>query len=103
MQKIHKTTIFDQVRGKIYIRWIKGKNGKRKEKRRHKVKNGKKKRKRGKKKICLFKNAIQMIYQIRYIEKRGKRKKKKKRGKKPIFTLKVKICLIFGTPDIGGK
>ena len=44
-----------------------------------------------------------MIYQIRYIEKRGKRKKKKKRGKKPIFTLKVKICLLFGTPDIGGK
>ena len=45
MQKIHKTTILDQVRGKIYIRWIKGKNGKRKEKRRHKVKNGKKEKK----------------------------------------------------------
>ena len=55
MQKIHKTTIFDQVRGKIYIRWIKGKNGKRKEKRRHKVKNGKKREKGGKRKFVYLK------------------------------------------------
>ena len=60
-----------------------------------------KKRKRGKKKICLFKNAIQMIYQIRYIEKRGKRRKKEKKGgKKPIFTFKKSKFLIFGMPDI---
>ena len=50
-----------------------------------------------------------MIYQIRYIEKRGKRRKKeKKRGKKPIFTLKVKFVWylarqILGENDFSGK
>ena len=53
MQKIHKTTILDQVRGKIYIRWIKGKNGKRKEKRRHKVKNGKKEKREEKENLSI--------------------------------------------------